>query len=122
MTRLNPGDQPFENLIPLGRMGQTSGFTRVSLARESSADPNRSGHRQRSHVPLLARSIMDQRQCHGTSPCPGLLRAVLAGIDGLICSRQVVDGGDAHTRAPYVPYPEAMFNPKMMTDVLKGKL
>lgn len=43
-------------------------------------------------------------------------------IDRLIRSRQVVDGGDAHTRAPYVPYPEAMFNPKMMTDVLKGKL
>jgi peroxisomal 2,4-dienoyl-CoA reductase len=26
MTRLNPGGQPLENLIPLGRVGQTSGF------------------------------------------------------------------------------------------------
>ncbi|GFZ48642.1 Peroxisomal 2,4-dienoyl-CoA reductase SPS19 [Saitozyma sp. JCM 24511] len=80
MTRLNPGDQPFENLIPLGRMGQTTD---------------------------IANAVMF------------LFSPAASWINGSV---MVVDGGDAHTRAPYVPYPEAMFNPKMMTDVLKGKL
>lgn len=101
MTRLNPGGQPFENLIPLGRMGQTSesqspvpGRARDSFA-QTSADPDQSGYRQRSHVSLLASSIVDQWQCHGTSllssphrAAPGTDRDRPANLIAIGCGRR----------------------------------